>query len=161
MERSDWSLRYTWSLPQIALALLPMLERANKKVEAVLHMERDAAETEGISRNEWAAMLHSNWRKLARTPSFSIGSTELAAAERHYTSEEAAMLADYWAGVFHQQEPRPPSTPLEDYVVRLPWHEIELTPEDFASAIARAACTTPGPDGISYGHLKGIAQQLG
>eukprot|EP00971_Amphidinium_carterae_P337111 6473780-Amphidinium_carterae.1 len=159
MERADWDLKFTWSLPRIALALLPKLEQANRRVETLIHQERDEIEKEGISKNEWAAMMHSHWRKLVRTPGFTISSS--LDSEPLRAEDEAQLLAAYWAGVFQKSESPIPSSPLSDYIVPLPWASIHFEPADFEAAITRAANTTPIPDGISYGHLKGIAAHVG
>eukprot|EP00971_Amphidinium_carterae_P256166 5086097-Amphidinium_carterae.1 len=159
MERSNWNIRYTWSLPKIAVALLVKLEAVNPRVEAVLHQERQAAEWEGISRSEWASMVYSSWHRIARSPAFTIGSTLIQ--DQNSEQAEAELLASYWKRVFHKQEPTIPSTPLTSYVVQLPWSKLDLSPEDFEATVLRAATTTPGPDGISYGHLKSIAPYVG
>eukprot|EP00971_Amphidinium_carterae_P151606 3005461-Amphidinium_carterae.1 len=159
MERADWQLSFTWSLPKIAVALLPKLERANARVEVLLHREQEAVEAEGLCRHEWAAMVHATWRRMVRTPAFTVASTQLR--DHHNSQDEAMLLAHYWSMVFNKKEPDIPSTPLTDYVVHLPWHEVALTAEDLEGAVCRAATTTPGPDGISYGHLKPIAQHVG
>eukprot|EP00971_Amphidinium_carterae_P351956 6492357-Amphidinium_carterae.2 len=159
MERADWNLKFTWSLPQIALALLPKLEQATRRVEAVMHREREEAEKEGLSRSDWAALMHRQWRKLVRTPAFTV-STSIE-VEPLRTEDEAKLLACYWAGVFQRNEPNVPLTPLAEYVVTLPWSTIHMEPQDFEEAVRHAANTTPGPDGISYGHLKCIAAPVG
>eukprot|EP00971_Amphidinium_carterae_P214570 4258112-Amphidinium_carterae.1 len=104
-------------------------------------------------------MMHSHRRKLVRSPGFTI--SDNFDPEPLRVEDEARMLAEYWAGVFQKVEPRIPSSPLEDYIVPLPWHTVQMEPEDFEEAVNRATNSTPGPDGISYGHIKCIAAHVG
>eukprot|EP00971_Amphidinium_carterae_P327075 6458241-Amphidinium_carterae.2 len=102
--------------------------------------------------SSWATNTFGAWRRSARHGTFSIG--QAASSEITSPAEEASALKTYWAGIFETVEPPLRDSPVSDFIIPLPWAEVELTPESIMSVILHSGNSTPGPDGVSYGHLR-------
>eukprot|EP00971_Amphidinium_carterae_P296595 5891985-Amphidinium_carterae.1 len=155
---TSWGLGWTWSLPRMARQLMPLLSSANRRVRQVLESEHSHAYPEESQHGSWSQLMHSLWKHLGQALAFSIGLEE---EELLSTPDEAQALCEYWRGVFDIVEPPLRDTPLLDHIVALPWASVELDAGTLSQALCATHSTSPGPDGITFGHLKPIAEAVG
>eukprot|EP00971_Amphidinium_carterae_P136036 2695563-Amphidinium_carterae.1 len=151
LAKSDWGVRFSWSLVEMVRRLMPQLQNINRKVAEVLDAERLKSYPSMGTHGSWVSFMFSAWRQSGIDGPFSIGHELVPLTS---AAEEASASNSYWSAIFQKEEPLVVSSLVSDFVVPLPWNEVEFTSPAIMRVILHSNNSTPGPDGVAYGHLR-------